>query len=1027
MDLASDNWQRAKRLFEAALELEPSQWPAFLLQNCPENTLRQEVEELLLNYQKAGSFLEYPAADALNSEPDASTKNPGQESSGSPRSEDPANAANSSGNEDPLVGRIFGSYKLLRRLGQGGMAAVYLAARADYEYEKQVAIKVVQPGPDCQNLLSRFRNERQTLAGLDHPNIVKLLDGGSTPEGLPFLVMDYVDGCPIDDYCDQHKLCIDERLQVFSKVCEAVYYAHQKGIVHRDLKPANILVIPDGTPKLLDFGIAKVLRPEPSRGLSLATQTGTRCMTPAYASPEQMRGKSVNAATDIYSLGVVLYELLSGHRPYRLTQNTPAEVERAICEQDPETPSTAIDRVETDTSYDGVPITRSPELVSRTREGHPEKLRRRLRGDLDNIVLKALQKDPARRYGSVQALAHDILLHVQHLPVSARPGTLGYRASKFVGRHKVEVGMISAVILVLVAVASVAFNFSGVHKNTRNTNSMARAGSTNAIYKQGWTGRRGPEYDTRPIAGTIGPVVECESIAKLEVPNTTVTATYSVPAGSFTAQGTDPIPNLPPFCRVQGIIRPSPDSDIRFEVWLPSTGWNGRFRGVENGGFGGSINFVDMAPWIRYGYATASTDTGHRSEDTDASWALHHPEKVIDAGYRAIHEMTEKSKQIIRTFYGKPPIWSFFQGCSNGGRQALIEAQRFPDDYNGILAGGAPLSTLSLLAAGFYNSPLDDASYIPPRKISAISRAVLAACDGLDGVSDGILNDPRQCHFNPSVLVCRGTDSDDCLTPPQVSQLKKIYRGLRTSKGEELLPGYLPGGEEGDAGWKSWIIGDTTPEEALNYVFGIGTFRNMVFDDPTWDFRKVSVEKAIRVADKKLGPILDVGQPDLQAFKAHGGKLILYHGWSDPETPAQLAINYYNAALATMGAKDVDGFLRLYLAPGMQHCYSGPGPNFFGQFDASTLGGNPDQNSIPTDAQHNISTALEDWVEHGVAPNAIIATKFVNDSDPGQGIKMTRPLCPYPQTAKYKGTGDTNDAANFACIDTSQHRRELSP
>ena len=289
-----------------------------------------------------------------------------------------------------MAGRRFGAYQLVRRVGEGGMAVVFLAVRADGEFRQQVTIKLVRPGLDSGEVLARFRNERQTLAGLDHPNIVKLLDGGSTQEGLPYLVMDYVEGSPIDEYCDSHRLSVEERLHLFATLCEAVHYAHQKRVIHRDLKPSNILVTVEGVPKLLDFGIAKVL--EPTAEGPPVTQTGTRCMTPAYASPEQVRSKSVTCASDIYSLGVVLYELLSGHRPYRLTQHTPAEMERAICEQEPETPSTAVSRVESDTSPDGRPVIKTPESVSQTREGQPDKLRRRLRGDLDNIVLKALQE-----------------------------------------------------------------------------------------------------------------------------------------------------------------------------------------------------------------------------------------------------------------------------------------------------------------------------------------------------------------------------------------------------------------------------------------------------------------------------------------------------------------------------------------------------------------------------------------------------------------------------------------------------------
>jgi eukaryotic-like serine/threonine-protein kinase len=349
MEFSTENWERAKDLFERALELDASKCASFLVENCPDPTLRRQVEQLLVNYQNAGSLLDNPAFDPPALE-DANTASSPEgsihlaETSATPES------------DDPLIGRQLSSYKLVRRIGRGGMAVVYLAARADNEFRKLVAIKLLQLGPDTHHLLSRFRNERQTLASLDHPNIVRLLDGGSTPEGLPFLVMDYVEGSPINHYCDQHKLRIDDRLELFTKVCEAVHYAHQQGVVHRDLKPANVLVTKDGVPKLLDFGIAKVLNSESSQLPLLSTEYGLRCMTPAYASPEQMRGHPVTPSTDIYSLGVVLYELLSGHRPYRLAQHTPAEIERAICEQDPETPSTAVDRVETDTSTTGVPI-----------------------------------------------------------------------------------------------------------------------------------------------------------------------------------------------------------------------------------------------------------------------------------------------------------------------------------------------------------------------------------------------------------------------------------------------------------------------------------------------------------------------------------------------------------------------------------------------------------------------------------------------------------------------------------------------
>ena len=1008
MDKTSARWKRVKELFQTALDLEPSQRLAFLAENCPDEEIREEVEVLLRSYQEAGSFLNNPAVNRLweerASEASSDSKSTCAHFTTVPETEV----------IEPMIGRRLGAYKIARRLGQGGMAVVFLATRADDEYQKQVAIKLVQPGYDNRELLSRFRNERQTLADLDHPNIVKLLDGGSTPEGSPFLVMDYVQGTPIDDYCDRHKMRVDDRLRLFSKVCEAVQYAHRKSIVHRDLKPSNIQVTDDGTPKVLDFGIAKVLNPPSSAQTLLLTQTGTRCMTPAYASPEQMRGKSITAATDIYSLGVVLYELLSGHRPYRLKQNTPAEIERAICEEEPEPPSTAVSRVESEITSNGDPVTKTPELVSESREGAPEKLRRHLRGDLDNIVLKALQKEPEKRYRSVEEFSQDIQRHLQHLPVKARRATLAYRTSKFVRRHKSQIVAASVGAVLLILGVLVEVNQLLKQTSSHRAQQLSGAAPTNPA---GWVA----------IGGlTAKSAVPCENLGSLTLPSTTITLTQSVPAGSLNLSGRDLVQALPTFCRVEGVIKTTEDSEINFAVWMPVVGWNRGFRGVGNYGFAGEINFADMAAALRSGYATASTDTGHRGGSTDAEWAIGHPERVADFGYRAVHEMTEKAKMIIRSFYGQAPQLSFFEGSSNGGRQGLIEAQRFPEDYEGILVGDAPISATHLLTAALYNTYALPPAYIPAIKIPAISRAVLAACDVLDGISDGILNDPRQCRFDPSVLRCQSAESDRCLTSAQVAQLEKIYTGLRNAKGEQLFPGYLPGGEEGDYGWETWIIGDG-PGKGMMSMSAQNYFRDIVFENPAWDFRTVSAERAAEIADSKTARLVNATDPDLHQFKAKGGKLILYHGWSDAGIPGTEAINYYESVIAKMGLQETESFVRLYMVPGMHHGFLGPGPNFFGQVDIAGLGGRVDV-AIPTDPRHNVSIALVQWTEKGIAPDAIIATKYVNDLDPSQGIKMTRPLCPYPQIAVYKGRGDTNDAANFACVQlNSQHGRTLSP
>ena len=469
--MTPDNWKKVKTLFEAALEQKPSERATFLAQECPDERLRQEAEKLLDNHQEAGRFLSDPA---LSFRMPAQRPTPKGSSGVAVVSGQVWTQVASAETQDPLVGRQLGVYRLERRVGQGGMAAVYLAARADGEFRRHVAIKLILPGAGTDEVLNRFRRERQTLAGLDHPYIVKLLDGGSTPEGTPYLVMEYVEGSPIDEYCNRRGLSVDERLQLFAKVCGGVQYAHQKQVIHRDLKPSNILVTSDGVPKLLDFGIAKVLGPE-LPGQALVTQTGTRCMTPAYASPEQVRGRSVTAATDVYSLGVVLYELLAGRRPYLLKEDTPAELEQAIAEEEPEPPSKAVSGAEGQTGSDGPPATKTPELMSQVQEGEHNKLRRRLRGDLDTMVRKALRKEPERRYPSVQDLADDIQRHLHHFPVTARPSGLGYRASRQLRRHRG--GIVAGVLMFLVLLGTAALtNWQG-----RREASIRQAGDQSEI------------------------------------------------------------------------------------------------------------------------------------------------------------------------------------------------------------------------------------------------------------------------------------------------------------------------------------------------------------------------------------------------------------------------------------------------------------------------------------------------------------------------------------------------------------------
>jgi hypothetical protein len=464
--------------------------------------------------------------------------------------------------------------------------------------------------------------------------------------------------------------------------------------------------------------------------------------------------------------------------------------------------------------------------------------------------------------------------------------------------------------------------------------------------------------------------------------------------------------SLPAFCRVVAEAKPTADSDIKLEVWLPVSGWNGKLQGIGNGGFAGLIDYVQLSVAMSKGYAATATDAGHTGSPIDATWALGHPEKVVDFGHRGIHEMTQVAKEAVRGFYGKSPQRSYFAGCSDGGREALMEAQRYPADYDGILAGAPANYWTALLSTAAWDTQaltLDAASFIPPAKIPAISAAVLAACDALDGVRDGILNDPRQCHFDPATIECKaGEDTDKCLTAPQAAALKKIYAGPHDPQGHEVFPGYLPGAEDGQGGWGLWITGPA-PIKSLMAFFGIGYFSNMVYEKSDWDYKTFTLEAGMKSAEEKTASALNAVDADLKPFKARGGKLILYHGWEDPAIPAINTVNYYQSVLAKMGQRDADSFVRLYMVPGMQHCDNGPGPDSFGQVGKLAF----------DDPQHSVDAALEQWVEKGAAPSTIITSKY--SAEDKHHATMTRPLCAYPQAAKYKGSGDTNDAANFVC------------
>jgi hypothetical protein len=460
----------------------------------------------------------------------------------------------------------------------------------------------------------------------------------------------------------------------------------------------------------------------------------------------------------------------------------------------------------------------------------------------------------------------------------------------------------------------------------------------------------------------------------------------------------------PEFCRVYGVLAPASDSHIEFEVWLPVSGWNGKYLGIGNGGFAGSIGYTALAAAVANGYAASSTDTGHEAGGTDGAWALGHHDKIIDYGYRAIHETAEKAKSVIAAFYGGPAKHAYFSSCSNGGRQALLEAQRYPADYDGIVAG-APANYFTHHLAGFvWNAQaLEGAGYIPAAKLKLIESAALTACDANDGLKDGLIDDPAKCRFDPSTLVCKGDASDSCLTEAQVDALKKIYAGPKNSKGERLFPGYEPGAETGLGGWGAWITG-FSPGKSAQLAFANGFFGDMLSQDASWDFRKMNFDRDMKVADDRGAQIFNATDPNLSVFKERGGKLLLYHGWSDAAIPPVNTIDYYQSVVSKMGRKQASEFVELFMVPGMQHCGGGPGPNDFGA-----------QSPAAADASHSMIKSIEQWVEKGTAPAKIIATKYKADGNPASGVVRTRPLCPYPAVAKYSGSGSPDDAANFSC------------
>jgi len=504
---------------------------------------------------------------------------------------------------------------------------------------------------------------------------------------------------------------------------------------------------------------------------------------------------------------------------------------------------------------------------------------------------------------------------------------------------------------------------------------------------------------------------DCGALAGKTFGGATITAATNVtpPSSLVGMDPPTPVAVNAPFCRIQGSIKPSSDSDIGFEVWLPPQGaWNGKYEGIGNGGFAGSLIYPAMDWALEGGYAVSGTTTGHSGGSLDASWALGHPEKITDFGWRAIHETASASRAIIEAYYAKPPVHSYFSGCSDGGREALMEAQRFPNDYDGIVAGAPANFWTRLLTNGVWtDQALSETpnSWLSPDQLSVVNDAALKACHGENGVVD----DPEQCRFHPSTLLCKTGESEECLSAPQITALKKIYSGMQDASGKSVFPGYPPGGEAGPVAWSLWLTGAEPKrvEGTLIYGFSTGYFANMVFDKADWSFRGQNPVDDLTQAQEKTGQAVDAANPDLSAFRDAGGKLVQYHGWNDAAIPAPSSIDYYEEVAAKLGGiEKTQSFYRLFMAPGMQHCGLGLGPNAVGG-----VFGLPSPSREP---EHDVVAALAHWVEDGAAPNQIIATLY-RDNDPSKGIAAQRPWCPHPAVARFSGQGARTDAASYTC------------
>ncbi len=488
------------------------------------------------------------------------------------------------------------------------------------------------------------------------------------------------------------------------------------------------------------------------------------------------------------------------------------------------------------------------------------------------------------------------------------------------------------------------------------------------------------------LAAANASAATCAELSSLKLTNVTVTMAQDVAAGAFAPPaarggrgGAANYGDLPAFCRVAATLTPTTESEIKMELWLPATGWNGKFQAVGNGGWNGNVDINALATAMRRGYAAASTDTGH--EGGGGPW-MQNQQKLIDYGHRAVHETVVAAKAMVNSFYGSAPRFSYFNGCSAGGRQGFKAAQMYPADFDGIVAGAPALSVTGRAAFAAWiaqNNLEDPASFIPPAKYPAINAAVLAACDALDGATDALISNPRACTFDPQVLACKAGDADTCLTPAQVQTVRVMYQPLVNPRTKQLINNPLEPGSE--LGWGTF--GGQQP-----FVVATQMYQNMVFKTPTWDYKTLNFDADWALTEKIEGGAINAQNPDLKAFLARRGKLIHYHGWADPQIPTGSSLDYYNSVVKAMGGRNaIHAGYRMFLVPGMAHCGGGTGTSSF-----------------------DMLAALEQWVEKGAAPDSIPASRVANGK-----ANRTRPLCPYPQIATYKGSGSVDDAANFVC------------